>query len=246
MSDKTEKPTPRRLQRARQDGDIAKSAHVSAAVSGVLWWLLLVFEAPRFFAALVRMTESVLSVDAQRPFAWQFQAVLGAMLEPCQTALVMLGFGLMAALVPELAQTRGLVSLKRIAPDFKHINPLQGLKNLFGLKMLFDTALMLVQFAILIDIGFQETMAWLSVMKPSYSLTPSSQLALIAHAHAHLLALVALSQLAPAAADYALQHVLYKRRLRMDKEELKREYRDEQGDPHVKGRRRALHQQLNQ
>jgi len=39
--------------------------------------------------------------------------------------------------------------------------------------------------------------------------------------------------------------VLWRRRLRMDKEEIKREYRDSEGDPHVKGRRRALHRELS-
>ena len=246
MSEKTEKATPRRLQRARRDGDIAKSLHLSTTISGLLWWLLLVFEAPVLFAACVHATGSILSLDAARPFEWQLKAALEALLEPARTALVMTGFGAMAVIVPELAQTRGLIAFKRIAPDFKRLNPVEGFKNLFGMKILFDTGVMLVQFVILIFVAWRSIVNWIGLAAPAYALAPLAQLELAANAHTHLLGLVALSQIAPAAGDYALQNVLRNRRLRMDKEELKREYRDENGDPHVKGRRRSLHRQLNQ
>jgi type III secretion protein U len=245
MADKTERPTARRLQRARRDGDIAKSSHLSTAVSGLLWWLLLVFEAPRIFRAFVHMADSALSVDAARSFAWQLDSVLGALIEPGLEAFMLLGLGILAVTIPEFAQTRGLVAFKRISPDFRRINPIEGFKNLFTLKILFDTALMIFQFVILIYIAWHEISTWLGLTAASYALAPATQLSLIGHANTHLIALVALSQLAPAAGDYAMQHVLRKRRLRMDKDELKREYRDDQGDPHVKGHRRALHRQLN-
>jgi len=57
---------------------------------------------------------------------------------------------------------------------------------------------------------------------------------------------MSVSQLAPAAVDVGLQRFQWRRRLRMDKNELKREYRDEEGDPLVKGRRRHLHRELSQ
>ncbi|WP_213306464.1 EscU/YscU/HrcU family type III secretion system export apparatus switch protein [Paraburkholderia sacchari] len=245
MSDKTEKATPRRLQRARRDGDIAKSVHLSTAISSLLWWLLLAFEAPVLFGACVRATGAILSLDATRPFDWQLKAALEALSEPGRAALVMTAMSAMAVIVPELAQTRGLIALKRIEPDFKRLNPVEGFKNLFGLKMVFDTGVSLVQFAILIFIAWRSIANWIGLATPAYSLSPLAQLGLATDACMHLLGLVALSQIAPAAGDYALQRVLRNRRLRMDKEELKREFRDENGDPHAKGRRRALHRQLN-
>lgn len=246
MSEKTEKATPRRLQRARRDGDIAKSIHLSTAVSSLLWWLLFAFEAPALFAACVRATGAILSLDATRPFEWQLKAALEALTEPARTALAISGLGAMAVIVPELAQTRGLIAFKRIAPDFKRLNPVEGFKNLFSLKLVFDTGIASIQFAILIFIAWRAIVSWIGLAVPAHALAPLAQLALIADAHMHLLGLVALSQIAPAAADYALQQVLRNRRLRMNKDELKREYRDENGDPYVKSRRRSLHRQLNQ
>lgn len=246
MSDKTERPTPRRLQRARKEGDIARSASLSTALSGALWWLMLVFQAPALFAGFVRMTEAVLEVDMNRPFAWQLKAVLGAAFEPGKTALIMLGFGVLAATVPELAQTRGLVAFARIAPDFSRLNPIEGLRNLISLKACFETGLVTIQLAILSYVAWQSISAWLAQIAPAYALAPMSQLAFAAHAHSRLIALAVFTQLAPAAADYAIQRVLRVRRLRMDHAEIRREQRDEHGDPYAKGRRRAFHQEINQ
>ncbi|SAK61940.1 type III secretion system protein HrcU [Caballeronia pedi] len=245
MSDKTEKPSQRRLQRARKDGDIAKSAHLSTAVSGGLWWLLLTFQAPHLFSSFVKMVQTCMSIDADRSLDWRLRAAMAAAADPGRTALTMFVCGLLAAVVPELLQARGLVAFKRVSPDFRRLDPIEGFKNLFGLKALLDTGLMLIQMALLSYVAWNAISAWLAQAGPVYSLEPLSQLALATRAHSRLLAMVALSQLAPAAVDYAIQRRLHERRLRMDKDELKREYREEEGDPHVKGRRRALQRSLN-
>ncbi|WP_321890019.1 EscU/YscU/HrcU family type III secretion system export apparatus switch protein [Paraburkholderia bannensis] len=246
MSDKTEKPSGRRLQRARRDGDITKSAHLSTAVSGLFWWLLLIFEAPVLFGEFEHALGTITSLDNVRPFAWQCAAALDALMAPTRTALAMSAFGLMAVIVPELVQTRGLVALKRVAPDLNRINPIEGIKNLVSWKIVSDTVVTIFQFGILIFIAWKITIEWISLAVPAYALTTSAQLALVANTHSHLLALIGLSQLGPAVVDYALQLRLRLRRLRMDKEEVKRELREEQGDPFVRGRRRAFHQQVNQ
>jgi type III secretion protein U len=246
MSDKTEKPSARRLQRARKDGDIAKSVHLTTTVSGLLWWLLLVAEAPHAFASFVGMVEAVARIDMNRPFDSKIHEVLGALVEPGKAALAMAGMGLMTVILPELAQTRGLIAFKRVAPDFKRLNPIEGFKNLFGLKLLVETGLMFVQFVVLGFLAWQALSAWISMLTASHALAPRAQLDLAAGQHARLLLLAALSQIAPAAADFALQRMLYVRRLRMSKDDLKREHRDDNGDPHFKGRRRAFHRELNQ
>ncbi|SAK67453.1 type III secretion system protein HrcU [Caballeronia fortuita] len=245
MSDKTEKPSQRRLQRARKEGDIPKSAHLSTAVSGGLWWLLMTFQAPNLFASFVRMVQTCVSIDADRSLDWRLKAVLSAAADPGRAALTMSVCGLIAAVVPELVQARGLIAFKRVAPDLRRLNPIEGFKNLFGLKALLDTGLMLIQMTVLSYVAWNAISAWLAHVGPLYSLEPLSQLALATQAHSRLLAMVALSQLAPAAADYGIQRMLHKRRLRMNKDELKRENREEEGDPLVKGRRRALHRSIN-
>jgi len=245
MSDKTEAPTPQRLSRARKEGDISKSAHLTVAASGLLWWLFLAVEAPQIYAACATLIRFTVEIDQTHSFAQRFTEVWQALGALAPAALVTLAAGVLAAVIPEVAQTGGAIAWKRAAPDLKRLNPVTGLKNLISTRVLFDTLIAFGQFAILLLVFWHALVNWCAQLVPSFTLSLPMLLADISVSHAALLALMAGSQLAPAAADFMLQRVLWRRRLRMDKEEIKREYRDSEGDPHVKGRRRALHRELS-
>jgi len=244
--DKTEAPTPQRLRRARKDGDIAKSAHLTAAASGLFWWLFLVFEIPHLYRVCVEAFALIAQIDQSLPFDERCLRMSAALAALLPVALATLGVGVLAVLVPELAQTRGLVAFKRAAPDVKRLNPVQGLKNLFGLKALIETGITLAQFAILLAIFIDVFERACAQLLPSFALSFEGRLSVVGDSLARLVAMASLSQFVPAAVDVRLQRFQWRRRLRMDKNEIRREYRDEEGDPIVKGRRRAMHRELSQ
>jgi type III secretion protein U len=103
-----------------------------------------------------------------------------------------------------------------------------------------------VQFAILLFLFAQALAAWLRQLTPIWAFSLPVHLGYTAMSHSHLLAWMAASQIVPAAADYFIQRFLWLRGLRMDKSEIKREFRDDEGDPYVKNRRRTLHRELGQ
>jgi type III secretion protein U len=245
MSDKTEAPTPQRLVKAVKDGDIAKSAHATVAASGLIWWLFLIVESPHLYELFQTLIREVTGLDATRTFAQQFAEVVSSLSAVLPALFVTLGAGVLAAVVPELAQTRGAIAWKRAAPDLKRLSPVSGFKNIFSSRVLVDTLIALVQFTILLAVFWYAFVKWCGQLIPSYTLSLPMLLADISLSGASLLAMMAASQIVPAAVDFVMQRVLWKRRLRMDKEEIKREYRDSEGDPHTKGRRRAMHRELS-
>ncbi|MEM5342740.1 EscU/YscU/HrcU family type III secretion system export apparatus switch protein [Paraburkholderia azotifigens] len=244
MSDKTEAPTPHRLKRARKDGDIAKSTHVTVAVSGLFWWLFLVIESPHVYQVCVHVVEAATRIDQARPFAERYTQAMSDLNGMLPVALTTLGVGALSVIVPEAAQAGGVLAFKRLVPDLKRLNPVTGIKNLFGLKMLFETAVTLSQFTILLFIVWHAFAGWCEQLLPSFALSFGGQLSATGESTIRLMGLAAVSQLAPAAVDFWLQRIQWRRRLRMDKNEIKREHKDEEGDPHVKGRRKALHREL--
>ncbi|WP_144142616.1 EscU/YscU/HrcU family type III secretion system export apparatus switch protein [Paraburkholderia sp. BCC1884] len=246
MSNKTEAPTPKRLRRARRDGEIARSVHLTVAFSGLCWWLYLFIEAPHLYALCARLIEAVTSLDARLAFDDRLVRTLGMLRSVAPSILSALGVGVLAVLMPELLQTRGLIAGKRITPDLKHVNPLNGLKQMFSLRLVWDTALTLLQFAILLFLFWQALVTALRQIAPIHAWPLPAQLGYMAASHSHLLAWMAASQIAPGVLDYFIQRVLWLRNLRMDKNEIKREFRDDEGDPYVKSRRRALHRELGQ
>jgi type III secretion protein U len=215
-------------------------------VSGLSWWLFLFIEAPRLYALATRLIVQVTTLDAARPFAERLASTFAFSSALLPTLLSTLAAGALAVLVPELAQTRGLVAFKRVAPDFKRLNPVNGLKQIFSLRLLWDTVLTLLQFAILLFLFVQTLIAWLRQIGPMWAFPLPVHLGFLAMSHSRLLAVMAASQIALAAADYFVQRFLWLRGLRMDKNEIKREFRDDEGDPYVKSRRRALHRELGQ
>ncbi|WP_233868906.1 EscU/YscU/HrcU family type III secretion system export apparatus switch protein [Paraburkholderia adhaesiva] len=246
MSDKTEAPTPHRLRRARKDGDIAKSAHMTVAASGIFWWLFLVTEAPHIFQVCAHVVDSATRIDQALPFDERFMQLASALTAMLPVVLVTLGVSMIAIIVPEVAQTRGLIAFKRAAPDIKRLNPMSGLKNLFGIKTLVETAITLAQFSVLLFIFGYAFEVWCAQLLPSFALSFGGQLSVTCQSLARLLGMMGISQLVPAVVDVKLQDFQWRRRLRMDKNEIKREYRDEEGDPFVKGRRLAMHRELSQ
>jgi type III secretion protein U len=244
MSSKTEAPTPKRIRRAREDGDIAKSVHVTVAFSGLCWWLYLLFEAPQLYGLGTRLIANVTTLDASRPFDDRFVATLGLASAFLPSVLRTLAAGALAVLVPELVQTRGMLSWKRVKPDLNRLNPVSGLKQMFSLRLVWDTVLTLLQFGILLFLFVQAMLAWLRQIGPMWAFLLPVHLGHMAMSNAHLLVTMAASQLALVAADYFVHRILWLRRLRMDKNEIKREFRDSEGDPYVKSRRRALHREL--
>jgi len=246
MSDKTEAPTPQRLKRARKEGDIAKSAHLTVAVSGIFWWLFLAIEAPHMYQVCIHVVECVTQIDQALPFDVRYRQLINALAAMLPVVLVTLGVSMIAIIVPEAAQAGGVVAFKRAAPDFKRLNPVSGLKNLFGLKTLVETGITLAQFSILLFIFAYAFRTWCAQLLPSFALSFGGQLSVTCQSLGRLLAMMSLSQLVPAAVDVRLQRFQWRRRLRMDKNEIKREYRDEEGDPLVKGRRRSMHRELSQ
>lgn len=246
MSNKTEAPTPKRIRRARDDGEVARSTHVSVAFSGLCWWLYLVIEAPHLYALACQLVVRVTTLDASRVFDDQFATTFAACQVFTMPFLTTLGVGALAVLIPELAQTRGLLALKRVKPDFKRLNPLNGLMQMFSLRLVWDSVLTIIQFAILLILFAMAIQTWLRQLALAYTFSLPVLLGYTAISHSHLLAWMAASQIVPGVADYLIQRFLWMRGLRMDKNEIKREFRDDEGDPYVKSRRRALHRELGQ
>ena len=246
MSNKTEAPTPKRIRRARADGEIAKSTHLTVAFSGLCWWLYLFIEAPRLYALGTRLMLHMTTLDAALPFGDRLASTFAALNAFVPAILSALGIGALAVLVPELMQTRGLLAWKRVTPDVKRLNPVNGLKQMFSLRLLWDTVLTLLQFAILLFLFGHALAAWLRQLAPIWAFSLPVHLGYTVSSHSQLLAWVAASQIVPGAADYFIQRFLWLRGLRMDRSEIKREFRDDEGDPYVKNRRRALHRELGQ
>jgi type III secretion protein U len=254
MSDeKTEEPTSRKLQKARDKGEVWKSTDVTHtaqfAAMLVLGWVAVELYVPKLrelFDGLPLLMAQLLAETANTPAH--------------QTALVSLEHGvriLLMALVPLFAvplavgvfvlamQVRGVFSMEPMAPKPERMNPGTNLKRLVSTRGLIDLSKTLVKVSCIgmaLYVSLRSAVPqWLTAVE---SATPHGVAALLGRSLG-LMGLACLSLYAfVAAVDYAHQYYEYMKQQRMSKDEVRREYKEIEGDPYIKGHRRALAFQL--
>jgi flagellar biosynthetic protein FlhB len=163
-------------------------------------------------------------------------------------AMVLGGLMLMlviAALSP-LALTRGAISFKPLAPDISRLFKLQGLTRMFSLEGLMELPRLLIKLFLIAGVG------WLLVRYYRGDLIelPQQDLGVAMRDTLHVAGVAFLCMAAVmmlvAAVDVPLSLWQYARKHRMTKEEVRKEHRESEGDPHVKGRIRNLQRQAAQ
>jgi flagellar biosynthetic protein FlhB len=238
--DRTEPATPRRIERAREQGQVALSreAVAMATLAGGLGAGAVLL--PGLGAETLRAMRGVLE-GAGHTLAWRGAAVemarLGAL-----AALPVAGGAALGAALSVLLQTRGLVAPRLLRPKLGRISPRSGLRRLLGA----DAAIELVR--TLLKLGAVGAAMWWAMPRDLAPLAavlhlPPAALAGTASALGMRLALAGLAAFALVAAlDLLLARARHQRRLRMSRRDLREELRESEGDPQVKARLRRIRQ----
>lgn len=250
MSEKTEKPTAKKLRDAHKRGEVAKSADLTtaltfAAVLGVLW-----FASAPFASVVQALTELAINapshVRSKTPWLLLFQQAL------MDGARVILGAVLAAAAVAILvgaAQSRGVFSLDPLMPKLDKLNPAQGLQQMFSPKRLIELAKLLLKGVLLAVVlwfvlrdAITPALRTLRVSTDAVESIGVTAWSLLMQMCAYAAAVYLILALA----DVGLQIYNFMQQQRMSKEEVKRERRDQDGDPMVKSQRRRLQREMAQ
>jgi flagellar biosynthesis protein FlhB len=234
MSDKTEEPTPRRLKKAREEGDSAVSSALGQSVGVVLVVALL----PALFLAVTvgvgaALRSAIASGQADTTgAAWLWLALSAPVLGAAATVSALLGF----------VQTGGSFTASRFAPDFARIDPFNGLKGLFTLERLFSLLRSLLASLAVGWLGWDVLRDHLGDLASTVG--RSEAVATTAWLLARqVLWGAALVGLVLGGVDYFFVRRAWLDRHRMTKDEVKREHRESEGDPEVKAARRRAHQE---
>lgn len=245
--EKTEAPTPRRLQEARQQGNIAHSTDLTAACILLAGVVLLYFFGFKILTAMkvtvAGMLAATLTPNPAVPLdvaalpAYAGRIVLEAVAPVC--------LGMTAvALLASVGQVGLVFTTKPLTPSLSKISPLSGLKKLIdaraGMRLLMSLAKITVigGVAIAIIVGDLSQILHLAHLEPLPMFAGACELV-------YLLALkLAAVLLVLAVLDLAFQRWQHNRDMRMSKQEVKEELKRMDGDPLVKQRRTRVARQL--
>lgn len=234
--DRSEAPTPRRLEKAREEGQVALSREAVAFATLGLGTVALIVALPplgvRMLGGLRGVLENAHRLDPYRA-AWE---VSGSAILTVAAVAGLVAAGAVAAV---MLQTRGLVSAKGLAPRLSKLNPMAGFKRLFGAEGQIEflrsvLKLSIVGAALWWAAARPEPFLRLLHAAPQGLLRQSAETALLLVGAA----LAAFGLLA--ALDLVLVTLRHRHSLRMSREDLRQEMKDSEGDPHVRMKRRQI------
>ena len=158
-------------------------------------------------------------------------------------ALLMAG---LAAVIVTVAQTRGLVSFKKVAPKGSNLSPLKGIKKIFSMRGLVELLKSLLKITILAYVVYSRFVERFETLPRLLEMEFTQILFYGAEFLMDIVTNVALIFAFLAAADYMYQRWQYEKDLRMSKQEIKEEYKQTEGDPQIKGQIRQKQRQMSQ
>jgi flagellar biosynthesis protein FlhB len=242
VPERTEAPTPRRLRKAREEGDSGISAYGAQAVA----FLVAVAVAPSAVLALASRAWADLQVAIGRESVIQAAirfdpGELGATVAAL-TVPVLLAAGVAGGAAQAL-QTGGILTAKRLAPRLDRLDLVAGIKGLFSATRVFAVARALLAGTVV------AWLAWQSLHDHIVDFARTSGRLLwigpvLRETAGSLAWRAALLGLALGALDVLVTRRAWLRKLRMSKDEVRREYRETEGDPLLKAARERAYREL--
>jgi flagellar biosynthetic protein FlhB len=240
IGEKTEQPTPRRLEDALKRGQIARSAEVQTVFVLLGGLGALTFAGREVWQLLVGTTVIVLghlhdtTVTAG---SLQGYGISGALILLRCVGPILLATGL-AGLLAGAIQNRFNTASEALTPNWNRMNPVEGFKRLFSARMVVPTAISLTKLTFIIALTCSEVRSVLSDPIFMTSVSVGRIVGFLAATCLRIFFRVCMVLLLVAAADYAYQLWRTQRDLMMTRQELKEDMKNTEANPQVKAARR--------
>ncbi len=246
--EKTEKATPKRKKDERKKGNIFMSREIVTVASLLACFFSFQMLAPVFYSSLTQSIEDFIRLAATMD---DFAAGdIGQLLVQCFITFILAAVPMMivsclVAIVITFAQTKLLFSTKAIAPKFSRLNPLKGLKKIISIRGLVELAKAMLKIIILLAMVWLVLSGWFPTLPQMMWMEEESAIVNTGNIIMQIVTQVAIVFVVLAIFDYVYQWWDYEKNLRMSKQEIKEEYKQSEGDPHVKGQIKERQQQMS-
>ena len=252
--DKTEKPTPKKLQDARKKGDVSKSKEVTSTVVLILWLglgALAVTYAGARFAALWDMLFATIGQGWETAGFAGAARDIGAKASELAVMLVAMLLVPVAAVgtLADFLQIGPVLAFEKIKPNLEHLNPVEGFKRMFSMDNVIEVVKAVVKTALLFVVGWLLVKSALPEIVMLARSPDASAQALSGFIWSLTLKLMTWTVALFAGLsllDAAYQNYSFMKKMRMSMRDIKQEMKESEGDPHIKGKRRQMAQEWSQ
>lgn len=244
--EKTEEPTPRKLEKAREEGNVARSKELNTSAILIVSAICILVFGQMVAKSMIAIMSFCFNFDPRASWdiniAGEYFSV--ALFESMLSLVPTFGFLLLAALFAPIGLGGWNFSTKAIAPKGSRLNPLSGIKRMFSMNSLVELlkgwgkVIVVATAAVVVLIGLKNQFLSM-VFQPTENA--------IAHA-VEILAwsflFIAASTLIIAAIDVPFQIYSHTKKLRMTMQEIKEEFKNTEGKPEVKAKIKQLQREM--
>jgi len=245
MGEKTEKATPKKLRDARKKGQVAKSQDLPSAFTFIASVSAVLTLIGYLYTKLSNFTIAAFTAVTQPDLIRTISGMYGEAIMTifaCAGPIVVF-VALVGTMVNFLA-VGPVFSVQVFKPDIKKFDPIQNLKQKFKLKTLFELLKSLFKITIAAFLIYGVMSKSLPVLTKTVTLPLIGSL-LVFHAFlVEVLWKVGLLFIVVAIADFVYQRRNFAKEMKMEKFEIKQEYKNTEGDPQIKSKRKQIAQEI--
>lgn len=247
-TEKTEEPSDKKLREAREKGNIPRSKELTTLLMTLSAALYLYFFGDLMMQSFADLLTRGLSFDRDVAFDEKklLDLIIAILIQSFWMLLPFISLMVFVAIISPMLLGGWNFSTKALAPSFAKLNPVSGIKKMFSLQALLELVKAFAKFVLVISVAtyflytmFGEVLG-LGVEPKDFALSHAAQIIVEAFIF------VSLSLLVIAMIDVPFQLWNHNNQLKMTKQEVKEEYKQQEGNPEVKGRIRQLQREMSQ
>jgi flagellar biosynthetic protein FlhB len=238
--EKTEKPTPQRLKKARKEGQIPRTQELGTWLGVAAASVMLPMLVGSAFENVQKLFIQISAV-ASNPEPAALSTLLGQALTAFMTTVLPMALVMMVVGTAASAAQGGVTfATKSMKPTLKKLNPFPGIKRMFGTQGLWEATKALIKTAALGAVVIITSDRAQTLVSSAGALPLSAVAATFTDAAILMFRVVAVTGLVIAVADYVVVRKKTMNKLKMSQYEIKQEYKQSEGDPHMKAHRRGV------
>lgn len=244
MSEKTEQPTPKRLREAREKGDVCKSQDIAPALTVLAVGVYLAANGESIFQTLSAMVSLPMTFIAL-PFDEAMARAVPLMIDASiSLVLPLVGLVMGVAFLGIIGQVGVLFAPKAAMPKLENLDPKKWFQKVFSAKNFFELAKNIIKVGVLGFVVLTVLRDYLPILFEMPKRGISAMWTVLGNAASDLILLAAGAFCVIAGLDFLYQKYKYNQSHMMSKDEVKREYKESEGDPHIKSKRKQLHKEM--
>jgi flagellar biosynthetic protein FlhB len=237
--EKTEQATPRRRQKSREKGEVARSQELTSLLTVGAIILVVYLTGSDFIRNISELTTRLLRFQ----YGYDIPAVMRtASVEALFMLMPFFAISVAFALISGV--TQGGIVLKPIKMEFDKVNPINGFKRMFSKEKLVELAKTLFKFIVGALVCYFIISAAIPIIPSIIAFDVASIRDIAYSLVAKAVVITFLTFLAVAILDYLFERWRFERSIKMSKEELKEEHKETEGDPLIRSRIKSIQREI--